>query len=321
MVDVKISVIMPAYNAAKRICQSVRTIEEQTYKNFELIIINDGSNDETEEICKELSVQYGNIVLLSQKNAGPGKARETGIGVASGELVAFVDADDYLDTRAFEIVVRIFREQNFDILQFGYTKVDDKGKKISTNILPHIDCKTRIESFGYFITQKISTNFLWDKIYKRRLFYSIDWPCIFYSEDYVVLSQLYGEAEKTITIDDSLYYYVQHDESAVNKPFSERKLGQITAGRWVIDYTRKLYPQYVPEALSYLTTRSARLAKEAYYSNLPQKKEIYEGLKNEFDCSYREMIFELKKQNRTMKLDKMTRLFAISPLIAVHLKK
>lgn len=317
----KISIIMPAYNAADRIEKTIHKIEQQSHTNFELIIVNDGSKDSTEDICYSLTEEYDNIKLISQKNAGPGKAREAGITIASGDYIGFVDSDDYISRDAIARVLEVFNSTNADIVQFGFTKVDDNGEVLSNNPMKADHFDNSDASFGYFITQKNCTSFLWNKVYKKSLFQEVNWPGIYYSEDYAVLAQLYGNSESVITIKDELYYYVQHPESAVNKPFSRRKLDQIEAAKYVISYTKKNFPDYLPEALYYLATRAARLADEVMCSDLVDRNQIYNDLVTEFKAAYSEMQGCLKKQGRIINIDKTTRAFAISPSIARILKR
>ena len=316
-----VSIIMPAFNAERRIEQTIHSLERQSYKEFEIIIVDDGSTDNTGLICDSLSTQYSNIIVLHEENAGPGKAREKGVHIAKGDIIAFVDSDDYLSDDALEVLVRKMDSTGADILQFGYKMIDDNGNILSEHPLQKCNFESSKEAFGYFIAQKNCTNFLWNKVYKHSLFHSIEWPDIFYSEDYVVLAQLYGKAIRAVTIEKPLYYYVQHNESAVNKPFTVRKLDQITAGKYVVGYTRKNYAEYLPEALFYLSTRSARLAEMAKNSNLENRNNIYQEVLTTFKAAYSEMKQVLRQQNRTLELDKMTRIFALSPNLAFLLKR
>jgi glycosyltransferase involved in cell wall biosynthesis len=317
----KISIIMPAYNAADRIEKAIHKIEQQSYKNFELIIVNDGSEDSTEDVCHALSEEYDNIKLISKKNAGPGKAREAGIAIASGDYIGFVDSDDYISQTAIDQVLQVFNNTNADIIQFGFTKVSDNDEVLSNNPMKEESFNNSKAAFGSFISQKNCTNFLWNKFYKRNLFKGVEWPGVYYSEDYAVLAQLYGNSGNVITIKDELYYYVKHSESAVNKPFTRRKLDQIEAAKYVINYTKKNFPEYLPEAFYYLTTRSARLAEEVLCSDLADRNQIYNDLVITFKDAYSEMKLCLKKQGRKIDIDKTTRVFAISPSLARILKR
>ena len=316
-----VSIIMPAFNAENRIVETVHSLQRQVYQDYELIIIDDGSTDKTGLLCDSLAEQCSKIRVLHENNAGPGKAREKGIEVAKGDIIAFLDSDDYLSEDALQIIALKMDETDADIIQFGYKMVDSNGKLIKEHPLTECVFESRQDAYKYFITQNNSTNYLWNKVYKHALFQNIEWPGIFYSEDYAVLAQLYAKASKSVTIADLLYCYVQHEESAVNKPFSKRKMDQITAGEFVVEFTRKHFPDYLPEALYYLATRAARLSESSIKSDLKDKQEIYTSTVLSFKSAYSEMIKVLKLQKRTLKLDKTTKVFAFSPKLALWLKR
>ena len=141
---------MPAYNSAMRIEHTIRKIEEQTYKNFELIIVNDGSNDTTEAICKSLSDEFKNIIIISQPNAGPSKARENGVKRASGEYIAFIDSDDYYENNAFEHIINVFCEFKPDIVQFGFYQVNDEKRILGTYRAKSLSISKPMEIYKYF---------------------------------------------------------------------------------------------------------------------------------------------------------------------------
>lgn len=106
MKRIKVSVIVPAYNAEKNIEQCINSIATQTYKNIEIIIVNDGSKDNTKNICKNLKNKYTNIIIINQKNMGVSKSRNVGIDNATGDYIMFVDSDDFVDENIIEIMLK-----------------------------------------------------------------------------------------------------------------------------------------------------------------------------------------------------------------------
>lgn len=123
----KVSVIIPAYNAEKFIRQCTQSVLVQTYGNLEVIIINDGSNDSTEKIVKELMKLDGRVRLVSIENSGRAAARNRGIEIASGNWLAFLDADDYWRADKLEIQLDIALKENSDLVYSNRTWVDEKG--------------------------------------------------------------------------------------------------------------------------------------------------------------------------------------------------
>lgn len=121
-----VSVIMPAYNAGKHIAESVRSVLAQTYGQWELIVVDDGSRDETAEIVRRFAAADARIKLVSQPNGGQGKARNTGIRMASGELVAFLDADDLWEKEKLQLQVDVIEDRQPDVVfSDGFIFSDD----------------------------------------------------------------------------------------------------------------------------------------------------------------------------------------------------
>ena len=319
-----VSIIMPAYNAESRIEKTVHSLERQSFQDFELIIVNDGSSDKTGQLCDSLAKQYTNIKVLHEQNAGPSKAREKGIRIAEGDLIAFVDSDDFLSDNALKDLTGKMDESDADIIQFCYKMVSDSGRLISEHFTKACSVetvKTGKEVYGFFIAQKDCTDVLWDKIFKHSLFCDIDWPESYYNEECVVLAQLYGRAKKVVTIEDQFYYYVQHDKSTTHEPFTQKMLDLFPSCNCVIQYTRNNYPEFLPEALFYLVARAAVFCGRAKDSNLNNKDDIYNSILQTFKSTYAEMMKILKQQGRTLELNKMTKVFAFSPRLALWLRK
>lgn len=120
----KLSVIIPAYNAEKYIDKAIRSVVKQDFNDYELIIVNDGSTDRTRQICEHWQAQEGSIKLINQENSGSSIARKNGLLSALGEYCAFLDADDWFcTTDTFQKLVDRMQDHRLDVLQFSYKKV------------------------------------------------------------------------------------------------------------------------------------------------------------------------------------------------------
>ena len=117
----KVSVIMPIYNAEKYLSEAIESVLNQTYTDFELLLINDKSTDNSKEICKKYNKKDSRIVLLenNSESHGPGPTRNIGLDYATGEYIYFMDADDWIDISLLQYAVNRMRETNADIVQFG----------------------------------------------------------------------------------------------------------------------------------------------------------------------------------------------------------
>lgn len=121
----KYSVIIPAYNAEKTIKRCIESITLQNRADVEIIIINDGSTDETDSICKALRTEHENIIYITKENGGVSSARNSGLSVATGEYVMFVDSDDYVDNNCFDTIDK-YVKSNADFYQFGFSIVANR---------------------------------------------------------------------------------------------------------------------------------------------------------------------------------------------------
>ena len=320
MVNNLLSIIIPVYNAEEQIVKCIESIQQQTYRDLEIIIIDDGSTDDTYRICFNLKRTYRNIKLFRQNNQGPGQARKKGFQHAHGEFVTFIDADDYVDKNAYNGIIELFKKGNFDIVQFGYRHVAPNGAIIQEHVLKNMRFDNNYDAFLYFLTQDNCTNYLWNKVYKYDLLCNINWLNLYYSEDYALLAQLYSKARSVITIEECFYNYVQFPNSACNKPFNEKKLDQINAGQFVVEYTKRVLPEMLPFAYFWLATHSARLSEEVYLSDRKDRAELIHFLRLVFRDSYKNMVMSGRKYNIYVKVDKTTRIFAFSFKLALKIK-
>lgn len=147
----KFSVIIPAYNAEKYIKKCINSVLCQEYNDIEIIVINDGSSDNTGEICKEFEKKNANVLYFSQENMGQSVARNIGIKHATGDYIIFLDADDYMSVGSIEKICSKLEEECFDAITFNVGRYDEYGKKIE-NITPKgIDEKLYLSGYDYII--------------------------------------------------------------------------------------------------------------------------------------------------------------------------
>ena len=160
----KVSVIIPVYNAEKYLRQCLDSVVNQTYKNLEIICVNDGSTDNSSEILKEYASKDDRIILINQNNQGNGCARNVGLSRVSGEYISFIDSDDFILQNTYASVISLMIKDNLDILMFGhFDYIDGECRKSFTN-----------DIFNKFKNKKISKENLiqyfllgvWNKIFK-----------------------------------------------------------------------------------------------------------------------------------------------------------
>lgn len=163
-----ISIIVPAYNAEQYLSQTISSILTQTYPSFELILVNDGSTDESEKVILEWAEKDDRVVYLSQTNSGPSTARNKGLSAAAGEYVLFVDADDELKSDALTLMIKDIKES--DLLIFGYENHFNNRNKQNTLTVPSVDGVFKKQDFMDCFGDLFKDNmihYIWNKLYRR----------------------------------------------------------------------------------------------------------------------------------------------------------
>ena len=128
----KLTVIVPVYNSSKYLKKCIESILEQTYVNTEIILVNDGSTDNSIDICKEFKQIDNRIIVIDKENGGVASARNAGLEVATGSYVAFVDSDDYVEKDMYETMIEALNNNNADIVECGFNQIniEENKKKI-----------------------------------------------------------------------------------------------------------------------------------------------------------------------------------------------
>lgn len=254
-----ISVIVPAYNAEKTIERCIRSIAAQTFKNIEIIVINDGSTDNTEDRIKSLCLEFQYLRVFSQPNQGLSAARNKGIDESNGELLAFVDADDCIAPSMLEKLYDALEDTGAAISVCGFKKVyepfeismDDAD--IKTNVA--INTANAAEAL-YNINGKESNIGLfgveaWNKLYKKELFNQIRFPVGMIYEDNFIMHKLFHKAAKIAYVKLPLYFYVQTEGSIVHSDYSDKKFDGLAGFENRIAFFAKYYPQLVSVGMEY----------------------------------------------------------------------
>ncbi len=204
----KISVIVPAYNVEKYLERCLQSILKQTYKNIEIIIINDGSTDNTEQICNSFSEKNDNIRYYQlDKNMGISYVRNFGLEKVSGDLIGFVDSDDWIDEKMYETLYRMLVEYKSSIAVCNYTRIYNNGEYSKVKFSISCDCyyDNIIDALRFNINHNDVT--LWNKLYRKNLFDNLRFPIGQDYEDTAVMHLLIERAGELAVSYESLYHY------------------------------------------------------------------------------------------------------------------
>lgn len=209
--NAKVSVIVPIYNKEKVIAKCLDSIVLQTYKNLEIILIDDGSTDGSSLIYEKYSVIDKRIRIIKQKNRGVAEARRIGYLSASGQYISFVDSDDYIDINMIEFMIRDLQKYNADIVICKDISVDyDTNKKTVRKFPTKNILLNKIQALKYLASDEIKS-FFCNKIFKYNILNENDFIQRDF-EDYAVMHKIFNRTNKIIYIRNELYYYVRYNE-------------------------------------------------------------------------------------------------------------
>lgn len=168
-----ISVIVPVYNVERYLCRCVDSILHQTYRNLEVLLVDDGSTDASGAICDEYAAQEERVTAVHQKNGGLSAARNAGLERAQGTYLCFVDSDDFLDSRMLETLCRDLQEQDADVAVVGFRMFEREEELAPAELAVPVQCMTGREAIRSTLVSDELGDFAWNKLYKRELFRDI----------------------------------------------------------------------------------------------------------------------------------------------------
>lgn len=236
----KISVIVPAYNSEKWIRRCLESVLAQSYRNLEILVVDDGSVDRTFGIVKGISRKDERVKCFRQGNRGVASARNKGLLHASGDIITFVDADDYVESHMYERLVSVMVEKQADIVECACRHVDEGGRLLRESARKSVVLCGKRSCAKNCLQRKNIGDYMWNKIYKRKLFCGIQFPNLKYSEDFYVNARVYARADKVAILPDLLYNYTIHEGQATSTASMElANFDGVRAGRMVAQYFRK----------------------------------------------------------------------------------
>lgn len=217
-----VSIIVPVYKVEKYICRCIDSILGQTYQNFELIMVDDGSPDHSRQICEEYAKKDSRIHVIRQENQGVSAARNKGLDISSGEYICFVDSDDYIDGHLLSTVIPQMIKKDADVAIFNAQIVHGTvpGEILGWNIHSEEIENSQIKQYllqGY-------DSYVWRKIYKRDIWENIMFPVGKKYEDLYIMAHLIQNINNIIAIPRVLYYYECEDHGSITQNRDIRSL-------------------------------------------------------------------------------------------------
>lgn len=243
-----ISVIVPVYKVEKYLKRCVESIVNQTYDNLEVILVDDGSPDHCPAMCDVWKDKDDRIKVIHKSNGGLSDARNAGMEVANGELIGFVDSDDWIAPDMYQCLYETMKADNSDIAACGVEMLWEDGT-LSQRLTQTGSCVlNREEAMDALIEESWLKQPVWYKLYKTDLIRNILFPVGKYHEDVFWSYQAIGTAERVSVTDHVGYYYWQRNGSIMGEKYSLKRLDAIEALEQRQDYLESNFPKLATKA-------------------------------------------------------------------------
>ena len=251
-----ISVIVPVYNVEKYLARCVDSILAQTYSHLEIILVDDGSQDDSGKICDEYAAKDARIQVIHKENGGLSSARNAGIDAAKGEYLAFVDSDDWIEPDAYDRMMELIEKYSVKLVCAGrYDAGGETGEKQLGLCPPKEEVVTTEELVGRVFTWDNCDSSACDKLYHRSLFENHRFPLGKVSEDVSVMYRVLLQTDKAAMCDRPVYNYYHRPGSISNATISEKTFHYSQHTARIYEDIRENYPNIEPQAC-FLRVRS-----------------------------------------------------------------
>ena len=286
-----ISIIVPVYNVEKYIKECIESILCQTYTNFELILIDDGSKDKSGQICDEYAKRDNRIIVIHKQNEGLSKTRNRGIDIAKGSYISFIDSDDYVEKNFLEELYHLIKENDTQVAQCGFVNIgEDRTKSKQENDMVNVYTGKQMIVDIYTMLW-IPNTVVWNKLYKSELVKQIKFKENVIHEDEFFSWKVFYAIDKVAVTKRQLYHYRKVEQSITNQKYTVKRLSHIQAleerlETFKRDNEKELYEKTLSEYLIALVENYNKCRKY-----IPESKNVQKELKIKFRKNWKEVIF------------------------------
>ena len=310
-----ISVIVPVYNVAQYLEKSIASIQQQTYKNLEIILVNDGATDESGRLCEQIAEQDERVLVYHKENEGLSQARNDGLKQAHGDYVIFIDSDDYIHPEMIASLYQQLVKEDADVSSCGVMNVYANSESPQTeNQDDYFVCDTETFLREYLIGEKIPGT-ICNKLIKKEIAAQLTFPKGLIYEDAYYHFDLIKVAKKYVVNTKPYYYYFHRGDSITTKPYAEKDLAYI-------DIYQKFYNEVVKNYSSLTEVAFFRLAYAHFFildkmlldDNFKEFKDyprIYRYLKKHAFAIFKNTIFRKGRRISALALFVNVRLYRI----------
>ena len=240
-----ISVIVPIYNVENYLERCLQSILSQTYRNLEIILVDDGSKDSCGEICDNFQKKDKRIKVIHKENGGLSDARNKGLDIATGEYISFIDSDDWIDLKTYEISIRKMQECNAQIVAFNVLWVYD-GKEFTPDLSAEYEIMDSEQAILTTVGNTKVRTTAWNKLYKADLIGDFRFIKGKLNEDEFFTFKILDRAEKIVYLHRECYYYFQRSNSIMGK-YTLQRLDMVDGVRERMLLAERKYPNIYKE--------------------------------------------------------------------------
>jgi len=277
----KISVVVPVYNVEKYLRRCLDSVLSQTFHDLEIIVVDDGSTDQSGVICDEYAKCDSRVRVIHKENGGLSSARNCGIEKATSPYIGFIDSDDYIKEDMYEVLYNTITGQDSDVAMCNLIHCYD-GEAADTPVDEEVLYLNSEEAIKMVFEAKKTSVTAVNKLYKKEIFEEIRYPIGKLSEDAFVIVEILMKAKKIVYTSAQEYYYVHRRNSITSSGFKERDLNVIEAYEKNLALIRKNYPQLESLGKMRLIWAHFYVIDKMYQSNM--------DLKNAHFCQVRKVI-------------------------------
>lgn len=310
-----ISVIVPVYNVAQYLEKSIASIQQQTYQNLEIILVDDGATDESGRLCEQIDEQDERVLVYHKENEGLSQARNDGLKQAHGDYVIFIDSDDYIHPEMIASLYQQLVKEDADVSSCGVMNVYANSESPQTeNQDDYFVCDTETFLREYLIGEKIPGT-ICNKLIKKEIAAQLTFPKGLIYEDAYYHFDLIKVAKKYVVNTKPYYYYFHRGDSITTKPYAKKDLAYI-------DIYQKFYTEVVKEYPNLTEVAFFRLAYAHFFildkmlldENFKEFKDyqrIYGYLKKHAFAIFKNTIFRKGRRISALALFVNVRLYRI----------
>ena len=238
----KISVIVPVYNVEQYLERCVDSIINQTYTNLEIILVNDGSTDNSGKLCDELAKKDERIRVIHKENGGLSDARNRGIDESESDLVGFIDSDDYIDSDMYEVLLKNLNDTDADLSMCALYDVYNNTPEAQVTNKETWKLSSE-QAIKMVMEAKILSVTAVNKLYRKSLFTDLKFEVGKIAEDAFIMIKLLDKCEKIVATNEKKYYYVHRENSITTQKFSKKFLNVIEAYEQNSNIILEKYPK------------------------------------------------------------------------------